>query len=74
MPIESRRFISAILYTSILAQFAGALIILPLTLPLIAFSGAIIGVGVFFFRWMADYGVRRVEWLVREGLADRPAG
>ena len=59
---RSRHFVSGILYVSIVAQFVGALWILPMTPVLAAFSISVLTVGVLFFHWMAGQGVRRVAW------------
>jgi uncharacterized membrane protein YfcA len=71
---RSRHFVSGILYTSILAQFASALVIIPMTPPLVAFSVAVLVSGVLFFRWMANQGVRRMEWFAEvDAVSDQPA-
>lgn len=57
---RSRRFIAGILYVSILAQFTGALLIIPMTPVLLAFCASVSLVGVFFFRWMARRGGQHV--------------
>lgn len=64
---RSRHFVSAILYLSIGAQFVAALLIVPQTAVLLAFSAGVLGLGLVFFRWMADHGVRRLEWLAAQG-------
>lgn len=69
---RSRLFVSRLLYASILAQFVAALWIIPFTPPLALFSTAVFLSGLAFFRWMANRGVRRLEWLASQGL--RPEG
>lgn len=66
---KSRRFISNILYTSILIQFVSALVILRVydKPQLAAFSTAIFLVGVFFFWFLANGGTKRLEWLIETG-------
>jgi uncharacterized membrane protein YfcA len=57
---RSRLFVAGLLYTSIVAQFVAAIFIVPLTARLVLFSVTVFAVGLLFFRWMADHGVRRV--------------
>jgi len=64
---RSRLFVATILYTSIAIQFVSALVIIPMTLPLAAFSLVIFAAGTALFRWMANRGVRRLGWLTAEG-------
>jgi len=65
---RSRHFVAGLLYASILAQFVAALVIVPMTAGLVAFSAAIFVSGLSFFRWMANRGVRRLEWLAAQGV------
>ena len=58
---RSRLFVAGLLYVSIVAQFVGAMLIVPLTPVLIGFSAAVFLVGLVFFRWMAGHGVARLE-------------
>jgi uncharacterized membrane protein YfcA len=60
---RSRLFVSSILYGSIGVQFVAALLIVPMTARLVAFSAAIFLGGLGLFRWMAYRGVARLEWL-----------
>jgi uncharacterized membrane protein YfcA len=46
---RTRLFVAELLYTSILVQYIGALIILPITPMLLAFSGLIVIIGILFF-------------------------
>jgi uncharacterized membrane protein YfcA len=69
---RSRHFVSAILYASILVQFVGALVIVPMTAPLAVFSVTVLSAGVLFFRWMANQGVRRMEWFAHADAAGEP--
>lgn len=70
---RSRLFVARLLYASILAQFVAALCILPFTPWLAGFSAAVFLAGLAFFRWMANRGVRRLEWLASRGLLpERP--
>lgn len=64
---RSRRFIAAILYSSIALQSVAALAIVPQTPRLLAFSAGIFALGLLFFRRMANRGVRRLHWLAAEG-------
>ncbi|MEM7307458.1 MAG: sulfite exporter TauE/SafE family protein [Planctomycetota bacterium] len=64
---RSRLFVSSLLYASIGIQFVAALIIVPMTPKLVAFSLAVFVTGLLLFRWMANRGVRRLEWLAAEG-------
>jgi uncharacterized membrane protein YfcA len=64
---RSRLFVSRLLYASIAIQFVAAMVIIPMTPRLIAFSLTIFLLGLAFFRWMANRGVRRLDWLTREG-------
>jgi uncharacterized membrane protein YfcA len=68
---RSRLFVSGLLYTAIAIQTVAALLIVPLTVGLIAFSAAVFASGTLFFRWMAARGVRRLEWLSAEGHRPR---
>ena len=68
---RSRLFVSGLLYASIAIQFVAALLIIPMNLRLVAFSGAVFASGMLLFRWMANRGVRRLEWLAAEGHAPR---
>lgn len=71
---RSRHFVSGILYTSILVQFVSALVIIPMTVPLAAFSVAVLSAGILFFRWMANQGVRRMEWFAQaDSVSEQPA-
>ncbi len=63
---RSRRFVARLLYASIAIQFVAAIVIVPQTPKLIAFSAATFTAGVLAFRHMANRGVRRLEWL-RDG-------
>ena len=65
---RSRLFVAGLLYVSIGAQFVAAILIVPLTAPLVVFSAAIFLAGLGFFRWMANRGVRRLEWLAAQGV------
>ena len=58
---------SRLLYASIGIQFIAAILIIPLTGELIAFSVGVFAAGILFFRWMANRGVRRLAWLSQEG-------
>ncbi len=55
---RSRHFIANILYVSILIQFTGALLIIPMTPALLAFCASVLLAGVLFFRWVAIRGGR----------------
>jgi len=68
---RSRTLIAALLYASIATQFVAALWILSMTLGLAGFSAAVFATGLLFFRWMADRGVRRLEWLAVTGHRPR---
>jgi uncharacterized membrane protein YfcA len=65
---RSRLFVAGLLYLSIGAQFIAAVLIVPLTPALVVFSLAIFLGGLSFFRWMANRGVRRLEWLAAQGI------
>ena len=69
---RSRLFVAGLLYVSIGIQFVAALIIVPMTTKLVLFSASIFITGMLFFRWMANRGVRRLEWLASEGHAPTP--
>ena len=60
---RSRLFVSGLLYTSIAIQFIAALVIIPMNPRLVGFSLAVFLSGSLLFRWMANRGVRRLEWL-----------
>jgi len=64
---RSRHFVARLLYASIAVQFVAALIIVPQTATLLAFSAGVLGLGVFFFDRMASRGVRRLIWLKEVG-------
>jgi uncharacterized membrane protein YfcA len=64
---RSRLFVSRLLYASIAIQFVAALVIIPMNTKLVAFSSVIFVGGLLFFRWMANRGVRRLQWLADEG-------
>jgi uncharacterized membrane protein YfcA len=66
---RSRLFVAAILYASIVVQSIAALVIVPQTPALLAFSGAVFLTGLVFFRQQANRGVRRLQWLAE--LRDR---
>ncbi|MCB9916356.1 MAG: sulfite exporter TauE/SafE family protein [Planctomycetes bacterium] len=68
---RSRLFISGLLYASILIQSVAALLIVPQSAALLAFSATVLFLGLLFFRSMADRGVRRLAWLAQEGHAPR---
>jgi uncharacterized membrane protein YfcA len=57
---RSRLFVAGFLYLSIVAQYLGALFVIPQTPALLAFNAAVLGAGVFFFWQLARYGQRRV--------------
>ncbi|MCP4984944.1 MAG: sulfite exporter TauE/SafE family protein [Colwellia sp.] len=58
---KSRKFIAIILYTSVICQYIGALIILPMDLRLALYSGSVIVVGLLCF-WVAiHFGNRRLK-------------
>ena len=67
---RSRLFVAGLLYASIGIQFVAALIIIPMSPGLVAFSTAIFVAGTMLFRWMANRGVRRLEWLASKGYSD----
>ena len=52
-----RLFVVRLLYTSIVAQFVAAILIVPMSTHLILFSATIFVAGWGFFRWMASRGV-----------------
>lgn len=60
---RSRHFVAGLLYTAIAVQFVAALFVVPQTPTLATFSVVVFGAGVLAFRWMANHGVRRLEWL-----------
>lgn len=60
---KSRLFVATLLYVSIGVQFVAALVIVPQTPWLLAFSAAVFVGGLVLFRGMASKGVRRLEWL-----------
>ncbi len=60
---RSRLFVARLLYGSILIQFVAALLIIPQSPRLVAFSTATFSLGVLGFWYMARKGVRRLEWL-----------
>lgn len=60
---RSRLFIASILYASIAIQSVAALIIIPQSPKLIAFSTGVFLMGILFFHHMAKRGVRRLSWL-----------
>ena len=64
---RSRLFVAGLLYASIGIQFVAALIIIPMNGKLVGFSVSIFLLGMLFFRWMANRGVRRLEWLSEQG-------
>ena len=64
---RSRQFVARLLYASIGAQFVAAMLIVPQTAGLLAFSATVFLGGLGFFRWMANRGVRRLEWLAAQG-------
>jgi len=57
---RSRFFVAGLLYSSIVAQFVAAILIVPMTTRLVLFSVTVFVAAVAFFRWMAGRGVRRV--------------
>ena len=69
---RSRHFVSRLLYASIAIQFVAAILIIPMTSTLAAFSVGIFALGLLFFRWMANRGVRRLTWLKEEGHTSTP--
>ncbi len=56
---KSRLFVARILYASIILQYLGALIILPMTLMLASYSALVFFVGVFSFLIAIYFGDRR---------------
>ena len=60
---RSRLFVARLLYGSIFIQFIAALLIIPQSPRLVAFSTATFSLGVLGFWYMARKGVRRLEWL-----------
>ena len=60
---KSRLFVATLLYASIAIQFVAALVIVPQTPWLVAFSLAVFDGGLVLFCGMARKGVRRLEWL-----------
>lgn len=58
---KSRKFIARILYTSIICQFIGALLILPMDMRLALFSGSVIIVGLLCFWAAIHFGNRRLK-------------
>lgn len=64
---KSRLFVATLLYVSIGVQFVAALVIIPQTVDLIAFSTLIFVAGLLLFREMARKGVKRLEWLAGKG-------
>lgn len=60
---RSRLFVARLLYGSILVQFVAAVLIIPQSPRLVAFSTATFALGVLGFWYMARKGVRRLEWL-----------
>lgn len=68
---HSRLVVAGFLYCSIAVQFVAAILIIPMTPTLVGFSAAVFVFGLLCFRWMANHGVRRLEWLAAHGKADR---
>jgi uncharacterized membrane protein YfcA len=66
---HSRLVVAGFLYCSILVQFVAAILLIPMTPVLLGFSGAVLLVALLCFRWMANHGVRRLEWLAAHGTA-----
>ena len=66
---RSRLFVSGILSTAIVVQSVVAFLIVPQSVPLLAFSAAVFLAGTTFFRFLAARGVRRLEWLGAVGAA-----
>lgn len=64
---RSRFFVAGLLYVAIVVQFVAALLIVPQTPKLLTFAAAVFAGGVLTFRWMANRGVRRLEWLADQG-------
>ncbi len=62
---RSRLFVSWLLYISIAIQFVAALIIIPMNPRLVVFSIGVFTAGCLLFRWMANRGVRRLDWLAQ---------
>ncbi|MEM6568326.1 MAG: sulfite exporter TauE/SafE family protein [Planctomycetota bacterium] len=62
---RSRLFVARLLYASIAIQFVAAILIVPQTPKLMAFTAATFTAGVLAFRHMANRGVRRLDWLKR---------
>jgi uncharacterized membrane protein YfcA len=60
---RTRHFIAKLLYVSILVQFAAALLIVPQTPALLAFSAATVIAGALLFAQMAVAGKSRLERL-----------
>lgn len=60
---RSRRFVVGFLYLSIAAQFVAALLILPMTPPLVAFSLGVLTAGLAVFHAMTVLGRRRLASL-----------
>ncbi|WP_444787158.1 sulfite exporter TauE/SafE family protein [Rheinheimera sp. NSM] len=58
---KSRKFIARILYASIVFQYLGALIILPMDMKLALFSGSVIIVGLLCFWTAIHFGNRRLK-------------
>ena len=66
---HTRLVVAGFLYCSIVVQFVAAILIIPMTPPLVGFSAAVFVSGLLCFRWMANHGVRRLEWLAVHGNA-----
>jgi uncharacterized membrane protein YfcA len=69
---RSRHFGANLLYASIAVQFVAAVLIVPLTPRLVAFTVLVFTFGVLLFRHMARRGVRRLEWVAAEARAGEP--
>ena len=69
---KSRLFVAGILYVSIAIQFIAGLIIIDQTLPLLAYSATVFGLGLLLFFRMAAGGVKRLDWL-SSGGPEKPA-
>lgn len=67
---RSRLFVANLLYLSIAIQFVAAILIVPQSMKLTAFTVATFCAGVAAFRHMANRGVRRLEWLKEQESLD----
>jgi uncharacterized membrane protein YfcA len=57
---RSRLYVAGFLYSSILAQYVAALLILPMTTQLVIFSLVVFGMGSLLFRYMVGIGAARL--------------